>query len=67
MMTPGPKDDRLPEPLLTIEQTADALNMSPETVRRRIKSGQLPVIRDGRIVRVRPADLRAYIALRRCE
>ena len=56
-----------PESLLTIEQTAKILNTSDKTVRRRIAARDLPVIRDGRIVRVRPQDLRAYIALRRCE
>lgn len=56
-----------PEPLLKIEQVAEILNTSVKTVRRRIVARDLPVIRDDRIVRVRPQDLRAYIALRRCE
>ena len=56
-----------PEPLLTIEQAARILNTSVRTVRRRISAHDLPVIRDDRIVRVRPEDLRSYIALRRCE
>jgi len=55
------------EQLLTVEQCAKILNTSIKTVRRRIDTGKLPVIRDGKVVRVRPADLRAYIALRRCE
>ena len=53
------------EPLLTVLEVALALNTSEKTVRRRIKAGELPVIQDGRIVRIRPDDLRAYIALRR--
>lgn len=54
------------EPLLTIQETAQALNVSVMTVRRRISTGKLPVIRDGRIVRVRLKDLQAYIAMHRC-
>lgn len=55
------------EPLLTIKQTALILTVSIKTVRRRIDDGKLPVVRDGRVVRVRPSDLRAYIAVRRTE
>ncbi len=53
------------EPLLTLDQTADVLNTSVKTVRRRIEAGDLPVVRDGRMLRVIPEDLRRYIAQRR--
>jgi excisionase family DNA binding protein len=53
------------EPLLTIKQAAELLNMSEKTVRRRIETKDLPVIRDGGSIRIRPDDLRAYIAMRR--
>lgn len=53
------------EPLLTIGEAAEVLHSSKKTVRRRIKNGDLPVIRDGRIVRIRPEDLRRYISQRR--
>jgi excisionase family DNA binding protein len=53
------------EPLLTIKQAAKLLNMSEKTVRRRIETKDLPVIRDGGSIRIRPDDLRAYIAMRR--
>lgn len=53
------------EPLLTPDEVAKVLNTSVKTVHRRIKSGALPVIQDGRVVRVQPADLRLYIAARR--
>lgn len=53
------------EPLLTIEQAAEILNTSGKTVRRRIAAGELPVIRDGRVIRVHPNDLARYIAARR--
>ena len=55
------------DPLLTIEETAKALSTSEKTVRRRIAAGKLPVIRDGRIIRIRQKDLQAYIAMHRCE
>lgn len=53
------------EPLLTPEEVAEILKTSVKTVHRRIKSGALPVIQDGRVVRVHPADLRLYIAAHR--
>jgi excisionase family DNA binding protein len=54
------------ERLLTIEG-AEMLNVSVRTLRRRVSQGELPVIRDGRIVRIQPDDLRRYILLRRNE
>lgn len=51
--------------LLTIDQAAEILNTSPKTVQRRLEAGELPVIRDGRIVRIHPADLARYISARR--
>jgi excisionase family DNA binding protein len=51
--------------LLTLQDAAGILNTSMKTLRRRIDDGQLPVIRDGRIVRVHPADLERYISARR--
>ena len=44
---------------------AEGLNLSQKTLRRRIDEGQLPVIRDGRILRVHPRDLERYISARR--
>jgi excisionase family DNA binding protein len=51
--------------LLTLQESAQILKTSMKTLRRRIDDGQLPVIRDGRIVCVHPADLQRYIAARR--
>ena len=51
--------------LLTLQESAQILKTSMKTLRRRIDDGQLPVIRDGRIVRVHPADLERYISARR--
>ena len=53
------------EPLLTIEETSKILKVSPKTVRRRIDNGELSFIRDGRVLRIRPEDLRRYISQRR--
>ena len=39
--------------------------MSEKSLDRRIRAGELPVIRDGRIIRVHPDDLERYIAARR--
>ncbi len=55
----------LPPRLLTVSEAAEILNTSVRTVYRRIKSGDLPVIRDGRSVRIHPEDLARYIAMRR--
>ena len=51
--------------LLTLRDAADILNTSMKTLQRRINAGELPVIRDERIVRVHPADLERYISARR--
>ena len=48
-------------PLLTVEQVAERLQVSPRTVRRWTAGGALPVVQFGRAVRVRPADLQRLI------
>ena len=48
--------------LLVLDKVADELGCSVATVKRRVRSGELPVYVDGRIVRVREDDLRRYIA-----
>lgn len=53
--------------LLTVGQTAIALNMSVRSVRRLIAKHGLPVIRYGRIVRVHPSDLDRFVAAHRFE
>ena len=51
------------EQLLTLPQVADRLQVSMSTVRRLVAAGKLKVVRIGsRNQRVRPDDLRAYIA-----
>ena len=48
-------------PLETIPETAENLNVSERTVWRLIADGDLPVVRFGGAVRVRPEDREAFI------
>ncbi len=48
------------ERLLTVTEVAHLENTCARTIRRRIASDELPAIRYGRQLRVRPRDLRAY-------
>ena len=45
--------------LLTVPDVALTLKISARTVRRLIEDSRLPVVRIGRLVRIRPADLEA--------
>lgn len=47
--------------LLTLQQAADRLQISMSTIRRLINAGKLQAVRIGRNLRIRPADLEAYI------
>jgi excisionase family DNA binding protein len=49
------------ERLLTLPQACDQLACSLATLKRRIRTGQLPVFRDGRLIRIRQTDLDHYI------
>ena len=62
-MTPKPAIS-IPR-LLTVGETAQILNESTKTTRRRIKSGELHYIRNGRLIRILPDDLERFIASRR--
>ena len=55
------KRDEVAEPLMTVKDVAAGLNASEKTVRRRIAAGELPIIRDGRMIRIRPTDYRRYL------
>jgi excisionase family DNA binding protein len=52
------------DPLLTVADVAKILRLSVRSVRRLIAENQVPVIRIGRAVRVRPEDLGAFIDAR---
>ncbi len=53
--------DDISEHLMTVKEVAKGMNASEKTVRRRINAGELPVIRDGRLIRIRPKDYRWYL------
>ncbi len=55
------KRDDVPEPLMTVKELAADMKASEKTVRRRIAAGELPVIRDGGLIRIRQKDYRAYL------
>ncbi len=49
------------ERLLTPEQAAERLAVSPKTLRDWLRTGELKGVKVGRLWRVRPADLEAFI------
>ncbi len=53
--------DEISEPLMTVKDVAAEMKASEKTIRRRIAAGKLPVIRDGRMIRIRPKDYRSYL------
>lgn len=48
---------------LTIDQVADYCGISRSTVVRRINAGLLAAHKTGRLVRIRPADVEAFMGL----
>ena len=48
-------------PMLTQEDTARALGVSSERVRQLNDSGEIPFIKMGRLVRIMPSDVNAYL------
>ena len=58
-MKPSPLE--LPVQLLTLTEACKVIGCSLKTLRRRIADGALAVIRDGRLIRIHPADLQRYI------
>ena len=50
--------------LLTLNDVADELRCSKATVKRRVRTGLLPVVVDGALIRVREEDLSRYVAER---
>lgn len=52
-----------PSELLTVREVAELLRVSPETVRRRVRAGDLPACKlSQRAIRIRRADLDAISA-----
>ncbi len=48
--------------LLTVEEAADRLSIGRTTLYALISAGQIASVRIGRLRRLRPADLEAYVA-----
>jgi excisionase family DNA binding protein len=53
-----------PEPLLTVEEAAKYLGRSARAVRHLIATGSLPVVREGRSIRLDRRELDRWIELR---
>lgn len=63
-MTPPDGGDRL-SAFLTTEEVLDCLKVTPRTIYRLIKSGELPAIRIGRQWRFRRSDLEEWLTRQR--
>ena len=48
--------------LLRVEEVAERMRVQPATVYRFVRDGLLPAVRFSRMVRVREADLEAFLA-----
>jgi excisionase family DNA binding protein len=60
-MSPKTQSGGLGERLLTVKDVAQFLQCSIRKVQRMIDAGELEAIRIGRLVRVRPEALKAFI------
>lgn len=58
MTTPPPEAGAL---LYSIEEAARSTSLSPRFLRTLISNGAIPVVKIGRLVRIRPTDLSTYI------
>ena len=61
---PKTKSKSVSPQLISVADAAAYLSVSPRTVRRLIKKGEIPVVRIGSALRIAIAVLNAYIALR---
>ena len=61
MTTRNPVSSLPQKPLLTVEDAALRLSVSPRTVRRAIADGSLAVIRIGRLVRITETALSSFM------
>ncbi len=52
-------------PLLAVKEVARRLSISVKTVRRLVASGELPVHRIGRLVRIADTDLQRFVGQHR--
>ena len=58
---PGHLRHRRPSELLSIQEVCQELDMGKSWVYQRLKSGEIPSIRLGRLIKVRRADLEEYM------
>lgn len=58
---PAPEEPEAPAPLIRLEEAARRLGVSMTTVRRLIDAGELKAVRVGRVYRMDPRDLDAFI------
>jgi excisionase family DNA binding protein len=56
-----PDDGRVAPLLLRLERTAEVLDLSPSTVKRLIRAGDLAAVKVAGSTRVRVEDLRAFV------
>jgi excisionase family DNA binding protein len=49
------------EPLLTVRAAADVLGVRENTLRIWLREGRLPMVRVGRLVKVRPEALKRFV------
>lgn len=64
------KSTRKPQPLLTVADVAEWLNVSPSLVYQLVDSGKLPVVRVGNgrgAIRFQTSDVEAYLAASRVQ
>ena len=47
--------------LLTLDEAASILSLSPRTLSRLLRNGEIPTVRIGRLVRVRTSDLHSWV------
>ena len=47
--------------VMTVSEVAQYLRVNPQTVYRKAKAGELPVVRIGRVIRFRKSELDAWL------
>jgi len=50
------------ESLLKVEEAAEALSIGRSRMYQLVKDGEIPVVRFGKSIRIRPRDLRNFVA-----
>lgn len=55
------------EPLLSVAEVAEVLDVSPNILRQWLSQRRLPIVKVGRLTKLRPADVEGFIARNRRE